>query len=279
MPKTSQIFDPRQTMVGSEFEIFHYRDTHPADVAVHHHDFYEIYFFVDGEVEYWIEGRTHRLRPGDLMLIHPMQLHRPVIAHDKVYERMVLWIDKGFLEQLSGKDGMLLSCFEGSKPSILHPTPLQRTELASRLSALVREYYSKEPGAGLCAKGIFLQAMVEISRLSTCSSLPLPSGEDPLDLTAKVLAFIAEHYKEELSLDSISEHFFISKYHLSHEFSRTTGISIYRFIQLKRLQAARQLLIGGAAPGEVYSECGFKDYTNFFRAFKAEYGTSPGKVV
>ena len=277
MKKTARSFDPRQIMRGNKFEIFHYRDTRPADVAVHHHDFYEIYFFVDGEVDYWVEGRTYGLRPGDLMLIHPMQLHRPIIASDVAYERIVLWINKGYLEQLSPDGGILLSAFEGGGANILRPSPLQRAELTNRLTALVREHYSKEPGAALCAEGLFLQCLVEVGRLSLRSG-NASKGKDE-DLTAKVLAYIGEHYSEELSLACISDHFFVSKYHLSHRFSEDTGISIYRFILLKRLQAARQLLLSGKAPGEVYIECGFKDYSNFYRAFVAEYGISPRKVI
>ena len=275
MRKTAQIFDPRQTMRQQEFEIFHYHDTRPADVEVHHHDFYEIYFFLSGAVDYWVEGRTYRLRPGDLMLIHPMQLHRPIITADTAYERIVLWIDKHYLENLSPDGSILLSAFEGGSVNIFRPSPLQRTELSGRLSALVRESYSKEPGANLCAKGIFLQCLVEISRLSQRTA---KGKEEMPELTAKVLSFISEHYNRELSLEQISDHFFVSKYHLSHQFSKDTGISIYRFILLKRLQAARQMLIDGKSPGEVYIECGFKDYSNFYRAFKAEYGISPRKI-
>ncbi len=279
MRKTSQRFDPRQRMRGVEFEIFHYHDTHPAHVDVHHHDFYEIYFFLGGRVDYWVEGRTYQLSQGDLMLIHPMQLHRPIISPDTAYERVVLWIDKKYLEQLSPDGGILLCAFEGGGANILHPSPLERAELGDRFAALVREYYSKEAGAALFAQGLFLQTLVEISRLSMRASVPRKSKEESKDLTAKVLSYIGEHYREALSLERISEHFFVSKYHLSHEFTRSTGVSVYRFILLKRLQAARRLLQEGLSPGEVYLECGFKDYTNFYRAFKAEYGASPRKVI
>ncbi len=44
---------------------------------------------------------------------------------------------------------------------------------------------------------------------------------------------------------------------------------------LKRLTAAKRMLMNDTAPGEVCVRCGFRDYTSFFRAFKAEYGISP----
>ena len=50
-----QSFDSRQKMTSDKFEIFHYRDTKFEGVPVHQHDFYEVYFFISGNVEYSVE--------------------------------------------------------------------------------------------------------------------------------------------------------------------------------------------------------------------------------
>ena len=52
MRERSQIFDPRQTMRSETFEVFHYREPSPNGVEVHHHDFYEVYYLIGGNVEY-----------------------------------------------------------------------------------------------------------------------------------------------------------------------------------------------------------------------------------
>ena len=57
MRERSQNFDPRQVMQREQFEIFHYRDPRPGTVEVHHHDFYEVYYLLGGDVAYWVEGR------------------------------------------------------------------------------------------------------------------------------------------------------------------------------------------------------------------------------
>ena len=93
-----------------------------------------------------------------------------------------------------------------------------------------------------------------------------------------LLGWAPEEEREIYSLDELAQRFYVSKYHLSHEFSKTMGISVYRYICLKRLLSARQMLLNGMPAGEVYTKCGFKDYTNFYRAFKAEYGISPSEV-
>ena len=92
---------------------------------------------------------------------------------------------------------------------------------------------------------------------------------------SKVVDYVNLHYSEPLSLDDLADRFYVSKYHLSHEFHRQVGTSVYRYIQKKRLLIARQLLQQGKKPNEVYSVCGFGDYAGFYRAFKSEYGAAP----
>lgn len=69
-------------------------------------------------MEYSIESRIYRLLPGDILLIGPMELHQPRIAKDHgPYERMVLWLDKRYLEQLSTPQTSLTRCFDASAPA------------------------------------------------------------------------------------------------------------------------------------------------------------------
>lgn len=64
-------------------------------------------------------------------------------------------------------------------------------------------------------------------------------------LISQVLDYINAHYFEQLSLGQLASEFYISKYHLSHEFNRVVGTSVYRYIILKRLVIAKQMLAGG----------------------------------
>ncbi len=278
MRERVQRFDVRQTMRKQSFEIFHYNQMTPEEVTVHHHDFYEVFFFLGGKVTYRAEGQLYHLRPGDILLINPMVLHQPIIASDSPdYERIILWVDKAYLEQIAGDEGALSRCFEGAERiRLLHlPSSVQRVEMTELLGRLVRECYGNEHGASFYAEGLFLQIMVELNRLALHAGNRTEGEQDAPSLVASLLDYINEHYSENLSLEGLAKRFFVSKYHLSHEFSHAIGTGVYRYIMLRRLTAAKQLLSEGDAPGEVYIRCGFKDYTSFFRAFKAEYGISP----
>ena len=279
MRERAQRFDPRQEMRRPGFEVFYYRDPSPGNVEVHHHDFYEIYFFLNGQVEYWVEGRVYYLEPGDLLLINPMELHRPIVGEDDVYERIVLWVDRAWLERFSDENASLTRCFDNAladHTNLLRPSARQRAAVRSRLAELVQESYGDAGYAGAqYATAVLLQFMVELNRMAQHTAALEHAPAQPAPLVSQVLEYVSTHYSEELSLESLAQRFFVSKYHLSHEFSRAVGVGVYRYIMLKRLQMAKQMLAGGMAPGEVCTACGFRDYTNFFRAFRAEYGVSP----
>jgi len=283
MRENTQRFDPRQHMHRPDFEIFHYQDRNSMDVDVHHHDFYEIYFFLSGNVEYRVEGRSYHPQPGDLILVNPTELHQLISGSDEgAYERIVLWIDKGYLERFSAPGLSLTRCFDNALPThtnLLRLTPAQHADFRLRLGSLIREHYGVEYGSELCAQSILLQLLIELNRLADGARHKQDQQGDASSLVSQVLAYISDHYNEDLSLEGLAQRFYVSKYHLSHEFSRVVGTSVYRYITLKRLLIARQMLSGGSAPGIVYSSCGFGDYANFYRAFKAQYGISPRACV
>lgn len=283
MRERSQRFDPRQTMQRDTFEVFHYREPRPNTVEVHHHDFYEVYYLLRGEVEYWVDGRIIRMSAGDLLLINPMELHRPILETDsQVYERIVLWINKDYIESLSCDGVKLSGCFDTGVPGHTHlirPAVSERSSLTTRMGELVREFYSGDFGSRLCAYGLFLQFMVQLNRMAMRTQPRQEESGQLSELVQNTLAYIGEHLNEEITVERLASRFYVSKYYLSHAFTREVGVSVYRYIMMRRLLMARQLLQGGESAGQVCRSCGFSDYTSFYRAFKSEYGISPREFM
>ena len=86
--------DRAQVMLEEDFEAHHNRDPYFRTIEFHAHDFLELYLFLDGSVTYYIEDQVYDLCPGDLLIIPPGRMHRPVIANERAaYERMVLWVE------------------------------------------------------------------------------------------------------------------------------------------------------------------------------------------
>ena len=281
MPKHER-FDGRQTMKNNTFEVFRYKDAYPKEVALHHHDFYEIYFFLSGNVQYNIESRSYLLTPGDVLLISPMELHQPMFGQDhRVYERIVLWMDKKFLDKLCIPGQELSRCFDTTLPghtNLLRPEGVQRQLLQFVLEQLLVEMTEDEPYRETMTMAYLAQVLVYLNRLAMKNER-IEQVQNQDTAVYNVLGYINEHYSDDLSLDHLANTFFISKYHLSREFQRLVGTSVHRYIVQKRLVMAKQMLGQGVPSSEVYQQCGFGDYSNFYRAFKQEYQISPKDFV
>ena len=278
MSRRTQVFDPRQDMLGAQMEAFHNYDDTERVVDLHHHDFYEIYYFISGDVEYRVEGKTYVLQKGDLLLISPGVFHQPVVKPGVPYERIVLWIHRGYLSQFSERGTDLAACFDPAGAVLLQPGAYQRSTLAMQMEELCAEQRSDKYGKELYCHALFIQILTQINRL-TADTAPERQAQQEPELVGQVLAYIAAHYQEKLTLQQLADRFYVSKYHLSHTFSSQVGTSIYRYILLKRLLAAREQIVGGISPSEASQNCGFPDYANFYRAFRAEYGVSPSALT
>ncbi len=244
-----------------------------------HHDFYEIYYLVSGDVTYTIESKLYKVLPGDVLLISPRELHQIHIQSEKqVYERYVLWISPEFVSSLSSPQSDLLHGLDPGRPGYANQLRLQGADRQQVLTLLEQLYQEQEGsgfGADLLPQCLLTQLLVTVNRLTLRQNLAFQDLSRSSRMVTQTIEYIQVHYADALNLDDLAARVFVSKYHLSHEFQRQVGTSVYRYIQKKRLMMARHLLSQGQKPNGVYSLCGFSDYPGFYRAFKAEYGSSP----
>lgn len=263
-------------MLRPDYEVTHKCDTYLADVELHHHDFFELFFLVSGDITYTIESRVYHMLPGDLLLISPKELHQARIQPNmSPFERFVVWIDPAWLEQMSGPDMCLSDCFGLSYGNLIRLQPEDRSMALNTLQLLYDEVDSSSFGTAVLQRNLLQSLLIMINRMIKQGSAQAEQLTHSSVAVTQAVAYINLHYSEDLSLDDLASRFFVSKHHLSHQFNRQVGTSVYRYILKKRLMIARQQLQQGRKPNQVYTDCGFRDYAGFYRAFKAEYGISP----
>ena len=86
-------FLKRQYMLSRDYEIYYYSDSHLGNVDSHIHKYYEMYFFLEGNVSIQIRDKLYRLEPGDVVILPPGIPHKAVIHdQDQPYSRVVFWI-------------------------------------------------------------------------------------------------------------------------------------------------------------------------------------------
>ena len=277
MKSKIQEYSTRQYMLSSDYEIFHYKNRELSGVSLHHHDFYECYLFISGDVTYFIEGKRYSLEPGDIILIDSKELHQAVInSKNVVYERIVLWISKPFLSKISNKETDLTLCFESEmKKNVIRTDFETQKNIRLLLNKIIDLQQYKGIGYELLYTAYITELMVYINDVAFVKDAATKIDIKKSNLIDSIIDYINDHIEEEITVDELSEQFYLSKFHLSREFKKHTGTTIHRYIVKKKLILAKELILQQMSVMDVYKQCGFGDYSNFFRAFKNEYGVTP----
>jgi len=95
----------------------------------------------------------------------------------------------------------------------------------------------------------------------------------------KVLDHIDAHLEEDLSVEALSEVAAFSKFHFHRQFSELLGLSVYKYVQLRRLKRASYQLAfrDGRSIIEIALASGYEGPEAFARAFRKEIGQSPSE--
>lgn len=271
-------FDARQYMQDGDFEIFYYNDPGSARVVSHQHDYYECYFFLEGNVDYEIDKTVYHLNHGDCLLIPPGIAHHPIFrTENSVYRRFVLWISAACYDRLCASCPDIAYGFESVKQNRrfhFHTDFIQFQELQGLFMDMIEESHSERPFKDLALTILLSRFLLQISRTLYGLSHPV-SAENAGSLYLSICEYIHSHLEEDLSLDALAASFYVSKYHISHVFKENMGISLHQYVLKKRLQACKSELLSGVPITQLYQKFGFHDHSGFYRAFRREFGLSP----
>ena len=260
-------FSTRQYMLSRDFEIYYYNEPASEKVSIHSHDYYEFYFFLEGDVSIWIEGEQYPLKYGDMVLIPPGIKHMAMVHGNEIpYRRFVFWISVEYCNQLmevSSSYGYLMQ-------NVLITFNTIQYRIFQLIEEIKSERFGKEAKVSLCVNDLVLQ----LNRIVYEQQNPKSEKEEQ-NLYQNIIYYIDDHLDEELSLEQLAGQFFVSKYHIAHIFKEQMGLSVHQYILKKRMQASKAAILGETSITDVYTMFGFKDYSSFYRAFKKEFGVSP----
>lgn len=96
---------------------------------------------------------------------------------------------------------------------------------------------------------------------------------------ARAIAYIEENYQRRIFLSSVAMALNISPNYLSRLFRRETGATLTAYIQRRRLDHARVLLVQGRhSLSEIAYRVGYQNYRDFYRNFVKYENASPREV-
>jgi AraC family transcriptional regulator len=123
-------------------------------------------------------------------------------------------------------------------------------------------------------------AVQVIRQFADTSAITLtPSNGLSVERLSRVHEYIEAHLAEPLTLTDIAGVACLSTYHLSRSFRLATGIGLHRYVVLRRLQRAKDLILKTKLPlSEIAWAVGFDSQASFTERFRREVGVTPGRM-
>ncbi|NLB80713.1 MAG: AraC family transcriptional regulator [Clostridiaceae bacterium] len=228
-----------------------------------YHKHAELYYVVEGEMDFFVDKGRLTLKKGDLCLLFPYILHS--ITKQKAIVEIVLFdpfVLKGFADILQTK-----------KPNNPHVLSEQVPPIVPLLIQKIRENYSSSSDSAKELSNAYLIATIgEILKVIELEDVSYHS----ISTTQRILVYCSNHYKEDISIEQISSELHVSKNHISHIFTTVLHSNFRDYINHLRIMDAKELLTKtDKSIIEIMLECGYMNQSTFNRVFHKLCGVTP----
>ena len=251
--------------------LYSYFRSKPPELNLHLHKYYEFLYFISGDATYIVEDNLYKIHPGDILLTKPGELHTIFFQSEKPYERIFMQIHPDFITEFDLFDKINSSPIgENNRiPSDI----VQSFGLYDYFKKVEHYILNRVPESDAMIKSYFLQFLVAVNHALDNTVLPIkPTNNNRID---DIIDYLTDNISADITLDFLAEKFFINKYYMCHTFKKQTGITIKEFMNTRKITKAKQVLSEGADIMGLCYECGFNDYSTFYKAFKKLTGKSP----
>jgi len=208
---------------------------------------------------------------------HKSVMHRNIHLNAEIpYERFYMFARKEFLQSISSADYDIPATIERMTRGgqyFFHVNGDQLSTLIAKVDGMIAGSERTDPADKLLNRyrmGILL--VDALTMMTTREAMPQSAYSRGM---SRLIQYINLHIAEPLTLDDLAGAFFASKYYILREFKKYTGLSVHQYMIIRRVMLAQELIGQGVKPREACIQCGFTDYSSFYRAFKARTGLSP----
>ena len=225
----------------------------------HFHSQIELYFVDEGEMEVTVNNRTGLLKEGEMSVALSFDAHAYKTPENSKSSVLIIpaFMCEEFISSIKHK--------RVTTPFILNKTAVKK------IKDCILEI-TKEDINDIKLRGyiyVILGTVMENLCFETVSETLEPS------LSAKLLFYINDNSKNDISLPSLSHHIGYSESYLSRHFKSCFNIGISQYITMVRLKSAIMLM--HEKKGNITYcalESGFNSVRTFYRAFQNEFNCS-----
>ena len=126
----------------------------------------------------------------------------------------------------------------------------------------------------MSAMATFFEIMSYVEKGMTKYNVQEPGNSLPQSLK-NILDYISKNFVTIKTVNQIADHFGLSLSTLERYFKKNLAMTPKRYLEDKKLQNARDLLLQNQSVTYACYESGFDDYSHFITIFKKRFQTTP----
>jgi len=241
------------------------KETYP----VHTHDFFELFYIINGKAIHNINNDKRLIQGGDLVFIRPNDVHSYEFFNSFDFEIISLGCPRDEMykafEYVGLNDKQFTDC---DFPPSISLYGYNKSDIYRKLMHINDKPHGMERKIYFRSILAFILYRFTVFEDIQRSSIP--------DYLTKIVEEMSEKENFAEGLSKMLKISHITQEHLTREFRKHLNLSPTEFINLKRLDYAAQLLSENKYTiTEVCFMCGFNSLSHFYHSFKKQYGCTP----
>ena len=232
----------------------------------HFHEHYVIGFVEDGQRVLTCKNKEYNIEKGNIILFNPGDNHGCVQSDNGTFDYRGFHISKSIMidlaEEVTGKREL-----PGFSKNVIYDE-----EITCYLRPLHEMVMNGTSDFGK-EESLLLLISALIQNYGQPFERCVPECRQEIE---KACEFIRQHLNERIYLDQICRYAGLSKSTLLRAFTKSKGITPYRYLETIRINEAKALLGKGVLPIDAAMRTGFSDQSHFTNYFNSFIGLAPG---
>ena len=238
----------------------------------HMHSFTEIFFITCGEGTFHTEEGNTPIHRGMIIINTPSVSHTECpsehASEENPFSYALFAVDNlTFTLQNSEQQKTFFFDFSDKYDAIFKV-----------LEVIEREYVEQAPFWQNAIVNEFNNFILFLLRNTQLISLPFDTSANPNSLS-QIHLYLLSRYQDNITLDKLSQLFFLNKYYIAHAFKKKYGVSIVKFLTGVRCNEAKKLLeTTNLSSTEIATTVGFNSCSHFTETYKKIIGETPAQT-
>ncbi|WP_460293107.1 helix-turn-helix domain-containing protein [Clostridium tertium] len=269
-------------------------DNPSSNLSFHKHDYFELAFVLEGQVEMTINDVNSIYSQGEGWIINRKVKHKEIFSRNQAVAYFC--ISKTFLlDYLKDEDNILNYNFPISdffKCNLSDEIQEDRnyvkfknkskeqdfSDLQNYLMVLLKELVDSEPGSLNIIKGFLLRFLICISDGNTHDNNFIEICDDPKKDLAYDMKIYLDFMKRKISRKELTETFKYNEDYMNRIFKEEYNKTIKNYNQdVYMKESCRLLSKTNLSISDVASKIGFQNRTQFYKVFFDYYNMTPGE--